>query len=350
MVKPWISTAAVLVAVSVLVFPSSGRKALAQDISLLNVSYDPTRELYEDINPAFIAAYKDQSGQTVSIEQSHGGSGKQAHAVLDGLRADVVTLALGYDIDSLQKAGLINPGWQDRLPYNSSPYTSTIVFLVRKGNPKNIKDWKDLIQPGIEVVAANPKTGGGARWTFLAAWGQAAGAKAGGDPRTQQQLDDAAGNAYVTQLFHNVHVLDTGARGSTVTFAQKNIGDVLVSWENEAWLAQDEFGKDKFDIVYPSISILAEPPVAVVDKVVDEKGTRAVAEAYLKFLYTPQAQETIASDHYRPRLPAVLAAHVNDLPSIPLFTIDNVAGNWEKAQAKFFSDGGVFDQIYKPSK
>jgi sulfate transport system substrate-binding protein len=258
-----------------------------------------------------------------------------------------VTLALGYDIDSLQKAGLVHAGWQDRLPNNSSPYTSTIVFLVRKGNPKNIKDWKDLIQPGVQVVVANPKTGGGARWTFAAAWGQAAGAKPG-DPKTQQQLDGAAGDAYVTALYHNVQVLDTGARGSTVTFAQKNIGDVLVSWENEAWLAQEEFGKDKLEIVYPSISILAEPPVAVVDKVVDDKGTRAAAEAYLKFLYTPAAQGIIAEDHYRPRLASVLAAHADDLPTLPLFTINNVAGDWEKAQTKFFSDGGVFDQIYKP--
>ena len=342
--KAWFTIAASLVLVAL-----AGGNGHAQNVNLLNVSYDPTRELYEDINPVFRDAYKAQTGQTVLIEQSHGGSGKQAHAVLDGLRADVVTLALGYDIISLQKAGLISAGWQDRLPDNSCPYTSTIVFLVRKGNPRNIKDWKDLIQPGVQVIVANPKTSGGARWAFLAAWGQAAGAKPG-DPKVQEQLDSAAGDAYVTALYHNVPVLDTGARGSTVTFAQKNIGDVLVSWENEAWLAQDEFGKDKFDIVYPSISILAEPPVAVVDKVVDAKGTRAAAEAYLKFLYTPPAQEIIAADHYRPRLAAVLAAHSDELPGLPLFTINNVAGDWEKAQAKFFSDGGMFDQIYKQAK
>ena len=327
----------------------AGVSVYAQDVKLLNVSYDPTRELYEDLNPVFVDAYKKQTGQTVLIEQSHGGSGKQAHAVLDGLRADVVTLGLGYDIIALQKAGLINAGWEDRLPDNSSPYTSTIVFLVRKGNPKNIKDWNDLISPGVRVIASNPKTGGGARWAFLAAWGQAAGAKPG-DPKAEQQLDGAKGDAYVSALYHHVPVLDTGARGSTVTFAQKDIGDVLVSWENEAWLAEEEFGKDKFDIIYPSISILAEPPVAVVDKVVDEKGTRAAAEAYLKFLYTPEAQEIIAADHYRPRRSESLAAHSSELPAIPLFTINNLAGDWEKAQAKFFAAGGVFDQIYKPAK
>jgi sulfate/thiosulfate-binding protein len=336
---------AALVLSTVVALESAG----AQDVQLLNVSYDPTRELYEDINDAFIKAYKAQTGQTVSVEQSHGGSGKQAHAVLDGLRADVVTLALGYDIDAIQKAGLINPGWQDRLPDNSSPYTSTIVFLVRKGNPKGIKDWNDLIRPGVQVIVTNPKSSGGARWAFIAAWGQAAGAKQA-DPGSQQPLDDAKGSAYVNALYHNVPVLDTGARGSTVTFAQKNIGDVLVAWENEAWLAQDEFGKDKFEIVYPSVSVLAEPPVAVVDKVVDEKGTRAAAEAYLKYLYTPEAQEIIASDHYRPRLASALAAHAGDLPTLPRFTVNNVDGNWEKAQTKFFADGGVFDQIYKPTK
>jgi len=327
----------------------AGVSVYAQDVKLLNVSYDPTRELYEDLNPVFLDAYKKQTGQTVSIEQSHGGSGKQARAVLDGLRADVVTLGLGYDIIALQKAGLINAGWQDRLPDNSSPYTSTIVFLVRKGNPKNIKDWNDLIGPGVQVIVANPKSSGGARWAFLAAWGQAAGAKQG-DPKVQEQLDDARGDAYVSALYHHVPVLDSGARGSTVTFAEKSVGDVLVSWENDAWFAREEFGKDKFDIVYPRISILAEPPVAVVDKVVDERGTRAAAEAYLKFLYTPEAQEIIASDHYRPRRSESMAAHASEFPSIPLFSINNVAGDWEKAQAKFFADGGVFDQIYRPAK
>jgi sulfate transport system substrate-binding protein len=326
------------------------RRGVADEpLHLLNVSYDPTRELYEDINDAFKQAYKAQTGQDVTIEQSHGGSGKQAHAVLDGLQADVVTLGLGYDIDVLQKAGLVNAGWQDRLPNNASPYTSTIVYLVRKGNPKNIKDWNDLIRPDVQVIAPNPKSSGGARWAFAAAWGQAAGAKQD-DPAQQQTLDASKGEAYVSALYHNVPVLDTGARAATVTFAQKGVGDVLLGWENEAWLAQEEFGKDKFDIVYPSISILAEPPVAVVDSVVDKKGTRAAAEAYLKFLYTPQAQEIIAQDHYRPRLPAVLAAHAGELPSIPLFTIANVAGNWEKAQAQFFADGGTFDRIYKAGK
>ena len=317
-------------------------------MSLLNVSYDPTRELYEDINPAFAADYKAKTGNDVHIEQSHGGSGKQAHAVLDGLRADVVTLALAWDITALEKAGLVNPGWQDRFPQNSSPYTSTIVFLVRKGNPKQVQNWEDLTKDGVQVITANPKTGGGARWNFLAAWGHAAGAKSG-DPKLLQQLDEAKGNAFVAQLYKNVPVLDAGARGSTVTFAQKNIGDVLIAWENEAWLAQEEFGKDKFDIVYPTDSILAEPPVAVVDKVVDAKGTRAAAEAYLKFLYTPAAQEIIATNHYRPRDPAVLQAHALDLPAVKLFTVANLAGTWANAQAKFFADGGVFDQIYKPS-
>ena len=319
-----------------------------QDINLLNVSYDPTRELYEDINPAFAADYKAKTGHDVHIEQSHGGSGKQAHAVLDGLRADVVTLALAWDITALEKAGLVNPGWQDRLPQNASPYTSTIVFLVRKGNPKRVQNWDDLVKDGVQVITANPKTGGGARWNFLAAWGHAAGAKAD-NPKLLQQLDEAKGNAFVSQLYRNVPVLDAGARGSTVTFAQKNIGDVLIAWENEAWLAQEEFGKDKFDIVYPTDSILAEPPVAVVDKVVDDKGTRAAAEAYLKFLYTPAAQEIIATNHYRPRDPAVLQAHALDLPAVKLFTVANLTGTWANAQAKFFADGGVFDQIYKPT-
>ena len=321
---------------------------LAADLQLLNVSYDPTRELYEDINPAFIADYQSHAGKTVAIEQSHGGSGKQAQAVLVGLKADVVTLALAWDITSLEKSGLIKAGWQDRLPDNSSPYTSTIVFLVRKGNPKHIKTWEDLIQGGVQVITANPKTGGGARWNFLAAWGHAAGAKQG-DPKAIEKLDEQKGNKFVAELYRHVPVLDAGARGSTVTFAQKNVGDVLIAWENEAWLAQDEF-KDQFDIVYPSDSILAEPPVAVVDQVVDAKGTRSAAEAYLKFLYTPAAQEIIASDHYRPRDAKVLEAHAKDLPTIPLFTIANLTGDWTKAQAKFFADGGVFDQIYKAAK
>ncbi|MBV8781311.1 MAG: sulfate ABC transporter substrate-binding protein [Phycisphaerae bacterium] len=320
--------------------------ARAADVQLLNVSYDPTRELYEDINQAFAPIFQKDTGKTIQIEQSHGGSGKQAHAVLDGLQADVVTLGLGFDITALEKSGLIKPDWQTRLPNNASPYTSTIVFLVRKSNPKNIHNWSDLTRPDLQVVIANPKTSGGARWAFLAAWGQAAGATAG-EPDKQQTLDETKGDAFVKALYKNVAVLDSGSRGSTVTFAQKNIGDVLVGWENEAWLAQEEFGNDQFEIVYPSISILAEPPVAVVDSVVDKHGTRAAAEAYLKFLYTPAAQELIAQNHYRPRSAEVLKSHSQDLPSVPTFTVVNVAGDWSKAQAKFFADNGVFDKIYR---
>jgi sulfate/thiosulfate transport system substrate-binding protein len=338
-----------------------GPAARAQD-KLLNVSYDPTRELYVEINKAFAQKYKSDTGKTVSIDQSHGGSGKQARAVVDGLRADVVTLALGGDTAAVEKAGLINPGWQARLPHNAAPYTSTIVFLVRKGNPKQIKDWDDLVKPGVAVITPNPKTSGGARWNFLAAWGYAGGIK-GNDLSTEAGLkasEDAAkankdyplykeakAQAYVAALYKNVPVLDTGARGSTVTFAQKNIGDVLLAWENEAWLAQDEFGKDKFEIVYPSVTILAEPQVAVVDKVVDAKGTRPLAEAYLKFLYTPDAQDIIGELKYRPRDLEALKAHQKELPPLKLFTIDEQFGGWDKAQAAFFADGAVFDQLYK---
>ncbi len=322
----------------------------AGEIKLTNVSYDPTRELYEEINRAFIADYKASTGDTVAIEQSHGGSGKQARSILDGVQADVATLALGYDINALQKAGLVKEGWQKRLPDNSSPYTSTIILLVRKGNPKQIKDWGDLVKPGVQVITANPKTGGGARWNFLAAWGYAAGAKAADPSDTAKQtLNSERANEFVTKLYKNVPVLDTGARGSTVTFAQKNVGDVLIAWENEAWLAQDEFGKDKFEIVYPSISILAEPPVTVVDKVVDARGTRAAAEAYLKYLYTPEAQEIIAGNHYRPRSAEAREKFSKDLPTIPLFTLAQIAGDWDAAQKTFFGDGGVFDQIYSRS-
>ena len=307
-------------------------------IKIVNVSYDPTRELDEEINQAFIASYKAQTGQTVEIEQSHGGSAKQSQAVLDGLHADVVTLALPADIDAIAKAGLIHPDWQTRLPQNASPYTSTIIFLVRKGNPKGIKDWPDLVKGGVAPIVPNPKTSGGGRWGFLAAWGSALKLNNNDEAKTQK---------YITDLYRAVPVLDTGARGSTQTFAHKKIGDVLIAWENEAWLALKEFPDEHFEIVYPSISILAEPPVAVVDKFVDERGTRAAAEAYLKFFYTPEAQEIIAANHYRPRDTAILQKYQADLPPLKLFTIDKVFGGWSKAQPRFFDDGGVFDQIYK---
>jgi sulfate transport system substrate-binding protein len=341
--------------------------ASAQTIKLLNVSYDPTRELYEQINQSFADYYKSQSGKTVTIEQSHGGSGKQARAVIDGLKADVVTLALAWDITAIEQAGLINKGWQNALPENASPYTSTIVFLVRKGNPKGIHDWPDLIKPGVQVIAANPKTSGGARWNFLAAWGWAAGAPAADLSSSEGKnssetlaakaaatnsfpvYDSAKARDYVTQLYSHVPVLDTGARGSTVTFAQKGIGDVLIGWENEAWLAQAEFGKDKFDIVYPSVSVLAEPPVAIVDKVVDEHGTRDAATAYLKYLYTPDAQEIIGQNHYRPRNEEILAKYRAELPGIKLFTIAGAFQDWTRAQTTFFADKGIFDQIYQPT-
>ncbi len=345
-------------------FASPAPVAHAEDIKLLNVSYDPTRELYEEINRQFTEYYKAKTGKTVAVAQSHGGSGKQARSVIDGLKADVVTLALGSDTSAVEKSGLINAGWQSKLPYNSAPYTSTIVLIVRKGNPKGIKDWNDLIKPGVQVITPNPKTSGGARWNFLAAWAYGAGAK-GRDLSTDAGLkaatdaakeakgfpvaDDAKGQEFVAALFKNVPVLDTGARGSTVTFAQKNIGDVLINWENEAYLTLEEFGKDKFEIIYPSISILAEPQVAVVDKNVDEKGTREVAQAYLEYLYTPEAQDTIGALHYRPRNTEALKKYQAELPPLPLVTIDETFGGWGKAQAHFFGDGGVFDQLYKPT-
>jgi len=305
---------------------------------LRNVSYDPTRELYAAINPAFAKYWKDQGGEEVKVLQSHGGSGKQSRAVIDGFEADVVTLALAYDIDAIaEKAGLLDAQWQKRLPENSSPYTSTIVFLVRKGNPKGIKDWADLIKPGVSVITPDPKTSGGARWNYLAAWGWAL---------KQNDNSDAKARAYVAELYKHVPVLDTGARGATVTFAQRHQGDVLIGWENEAFLAVKEFGADKFEIVAPSVSILAEPPVAVVDKVVDKKGTRKVAEAYLKYLYTPEAQEIIAQNFYRPRNADVAKKYEKQFPKIELFTIDTVFGGWKKAQATHFADQGVFDQIY----
>jgi len=318
----------------------AGTERIAQaQVKLLNVSYDPTRELYNDINKAFAQQWQQQTGQSVTINQSHGGSGKQARSVIDGLEADVVTLALAYDIDAIaQNSGRLAKDWQKRLPDNSAPYTSTIVFVVRKGNPRGIKDWDDLVKPGTVVVAPNPKTSGGARWVYLAAWGQAL-RKSGGDV--------AKAKDFVTRFYKNVPVLDSGARGSTTTFAQRGVGHVLVSWENEAYLLVNELGKDKFEIVNPSSSILAEPPVAVVDKNVDKHGTRAVAEAYLKFLYSPAGQEIAAKNHYRPRDPAA-AAKFAALPQIKLFTIDGVFGGWQKAQAAHFADGGIFDQIYQP--
>jgi sulfate/thiosulfate transport system substrate-binding protein len=312
--------------------------AHAKDVSLLNVSYDPTRELYQDINKAFAAQWKAKTGDSLAIKQSHGGSGKQARSVIDGLEADVVTLALAYDIDELSaKAKLLPADWQKRLPHNSSPYTSTIVFLVRKGNPKGIKDWPDLIKPGVQVITPNPKTSGGARWNYLAAWGYALKAPGG---------SEASAQAFVKALFKNVPVLDSGARGATTTFVERGIGDVFISWENEAFLAVKELGPDKFEIVVPSVSILAEPPVAVVDKVVDKRGTRAVAEAYLAFLYTPEGQKIAAENGYRPIDPKVSAQFAKVFPTIKLFTIDTTFGGWATAQKKHFADGGLFDQMY----
>ena len=306
--------------------------------TLLNVSYDPTRELYADFNAAFVRFWQTKSNQKVTVQQSHGGSGGQARAVIDGLEADVVTLALAYDIDAVQQSGLINQGWQKRLPQNSAPYTSTIVFLVRKGNPKGIKDWGDLVKPGIAVITPNPKTSGGARWNYLAAWEYA---------KRQNGGSDAKAREFISQLFRNVPVLDSGARGATTTFVQRGIGDVLLAWENEAYLALQE-AKDRVEVVTPSISILAEPPVAVVDKNVDRKKTRAVAEAYLQYLYSPEGQEIAAKHHYRPRDPKVAAKYQGQFTSLKLFTIDEAFGGWQTAQKTHFADGGTFDQIYKP--
>jgi sulfate transport system substrate-binding protein len=314
----------------------------AAPVKLLNVSYDPTRELYQDINAAFAKQWKAKTGQDVTISQSHGGSGAQARAVLDGLQADVVTLALAYDIDVLATRGKLLPAnWQSLLPNGSTPYTSTIVFLVRKGNPKKIKDWDDLIRPGVGVITPNPKSSGGARWAYLAAWGYALKKNGNNESKARE---------YITKLYKNVPVLDSGARGSTTTFAQRGIGDVLLSWENEAHLALGELGPDKVEIVTPSISILAEPPVALVEKVAAKHGTSQVAKAYLEFLYTDEAQEIEAKDFYRPRSAKAQAKYANHFPKLSLFTIDEVFGGWTKAQAKHFSDGGVFDQIYTPGR
>ena len=311
--------------------------ASAATQTLLNVSYDPTRELYQELNAAFIKYWKAKTGQTVTIRQSHGGSGGQARAVIDGLPADVVTLALAYDIDAVAQAGLLSTAWQKRLPQNSSPYTSTIVFVVRKGNPKGIKDWADLARPGIQIITPNPKTSGGARWNYLAAWTFAV-RQFGGDDKARQ---------FVADLYRKVPVLDSGARGSTMTFVKRQLGDVLLAWENEAYLALAE-SPSQLEIVVPSISILAEPPVAVVDKVVDRNGTRAIAEAYLQYLYSPEGQEIAAKHHYRPRDQGVAAKFAGNFAKVKLFTVDDVFGGWQAAQKTHFADGGVFDQIYKP--
>nr|WP_224250117.1 sulfate ABC transporter substrate-binding protein [Hyalangium gracile] len=319
---------------------SKPSNAAGEPLTLLNVSYDPTRELYEEFNAAFAKHWEATHGTKVSIKQSHGGSGKQARAVIDGLDADIVTLALAYDVDMLHdKGSLIPENWQTRLPNNSSPYTSAIVFVVRKGNPKNIRDWEDLIQPGLAVITPNPKTSGGARWNYLAAWGHAL-RKAGGD--------EAKAREFVSSLYRNVPVLDSGARGSTTTFAERGLGDVLIAWENEALLLTDEVGKDKFEIIVPSDTILAEPPVTIVDKNVDRRGTRAVAEAYLQYLYSDAGQELAAKHHYRPRSQAIAAKYASHFPTVSLFTIDEVLGGWKKAQKAHFDDGGVFDLIYAP--
>lgn len=310
--------------------------AQAADVSLLNVSYDPTRELYAEVNAAFARQLK-AKGDTLSVRQSHGGSGKQARSVIDGLDADVVTLALAYDIDAIAERGLIARDWQKRLPQNAAPYTSTIVFLVRKGNPKGIKDWSDLVRAGVDVVTPNPKTSGGARWNYLAAWAYALKQPGG---------TEAGAKEFVAKLFKNVKVLDSGARGATTSFVERGIGDVFISWENEAYLSLKEYGAGKFEIITPSLSILAEPPVAVVDKVVDKRGTRALAESYLRFLYTPEGQEIAAKHFYRPRDPDVAARHAATFGKVNLITIDEVFGGWGKAQATHFADGGTFDQIY----
>ncbi|WP_374337858.1 sulfate ABC transporter substrate-binding protein [Methyloversatilis sp.] len=311
--------------------------SFAADITLLNVSYDPTREFYQDFNSAFAKQWKAKTGDNVTIKQSHGGSGKQARSVIDGLEADVVTLALAYDVDALHQNGKLIPAdWQKRLPHNASPYTSTIVFLVRKGNPKAIKDWNDLVKPGVDVVTPNPKTSGGARWNYLAAWGYALKQPGG---------SDASSRDFVKRLFANVKVLDSGARGALTTFAERGIGDVFISWENEAYLAVKELGPDKFELVTPSLSILAEPPVSVVDKVADKRGTRAVATAYLEYLYSPEGQELAARNYYRPIDPKVAARYAGKFANVKLFSIDDVFGGWTQAQKVHFGDGGVFDQI-----
>jgi sulfate/thiosulfate-binding protein len=311
------------------------------DVALLNVSYDPTRELYQDYNLAFAKYWKAKTGNQVTIQQSHGGSSKQARAVIDGLDADVVTLALAYDIDAIaEKANLLPKNWQSRLPNNSSPYTSTVIFLVRKGNPKNVKDWDDLVKPGVAVITPNPKTSGGARWNYLGAWGYAL-KKSGGS--------EASARDFIAKLYRNVPVLDSGARGSTTTFVERGIGDVLIAWENEVLLGAKDLGQDKFDIVVPSISILCEPTVSIVDKVVDKKGTRTLAQAYLEYLYSPEAQEIVAKRYYRPRSEAAAKKYAGQFPKVKLFTLTEIIGDWQKTQRIHFADGGVFDQVYQPN-
>jgi sulfate/thiosulfate-binding protein len=320
----------------------AGAQGSGKPVSLLNVSYDPTRELYEDFNHQFATYWKGKTGQDVTIRQSHGGSGKQARSVIDGLEADVVTLALAYDIDQIaEKGGLLPANWQSRLPDNSSPYTSTIVLLVRKGNPKHIRDWGDLAKPGVSVVTPNPKTSGGARWNYLAAWAWALRQPGG---------NDATAKAFVGKLYKNVPVLDAGARGATTTFVERGIGDVLIAWENEALLAIKELGPGKFELVAPTLSILAEPPVAVVDKVAGKHGTKAVAQAYLEYLYTDAGQEIAARNFYRPRLASVAAKYASQFPKVTLVTVDEVFGGWKKAHATHFADGALFDQIYQPGR
>jgi sulfate transport system substrate-binding protein len=335
------------------------RDTWSADKTLLNVSYDPTREFYQEFNAQFAKYWKEKSGETVDIKQSHGGAAKQARAVIDGLEADVVTLALAYDIDAIaERAKLLPSDWQKRLPHNSSPYTSTIVFLVRKGNPKGIKDWGDLLKPDVQIITPNPKTSGGARWNYLAAWGFALKRELGElskikDPAYAEAVKRAEGKArdFIAALYKKVPVLDSGARGSTTTFVQREIGDVFLSWENEAFLALNEFGKDKFEIIVPSLSILAEPPVTLVDKFADKHGTRRVAEAYLEYLYSPVSQRLAAKHYYRPSDPAQAAADdIKRFPKVELFNIDDVFGGWQKAQKTHFADGGVFDQIYAPGK
>jgi len=329
----------ILLLVAALAAAFAAPAAAQNKITLLNVSYDPTRELYQDINIAFAKSWQAKTGQAVTVNQSHGGSGKQARAVIDGLQADVVTLALAYDVDALSRIGKLIPAdWQKRLPNNSTPYTSTIVLLVRKGNPKHVRDWDDLVRPGISVVTPNPKTSGGARWNYLAAWGYA---------KRKWGTDDKAQD-FVAKLYKNVPVLDSGARGATTTFVQRGIGDVLIAWENEALLATEKLGKDQFEIIVPSVSILAEPPVSIVDKVVDKRGTRKAAQAYLEFLYSAEGQEIAARHYYRPQQAAALAKYANTFPKVSLFTIDEVFGGWTKAQKAHFDDGGIFDRIYEP--
>ncbi|MFC5459190.1 sulfate ABC transporter substrate-binding protein [Massilia niabensis] len=315
--------------------------AFAADVTLLNVSYDPTRELYQDFDKAFASHWKAKTGDNVTVRQSHGGSGKQARAVIDGLAADVVTLALAYDIDAISERGLIAHNWQGRLKNRSAPYTSTIVFLVRKGNPKGIRDWGDIVKPGVAVITPNPKTSGGARWNHLAAWGYALRQPGG---------SEATARDFINRLYKNVPVLDSGARGATTTFVERGIGDVLLAWENEALLALRELGPGKFEIVAPSVSILAEPPVAVVDKVVDKRGTRPVAQAYLEYLYSDAGQDIIAKNYYRPSVEKFSRKYATQFPNIKLFTLDSVAGNWTQAQKAHFADGGVFDQVYQPGQ